>query len=181
MARFPYADLTDGSLLPLAEQVRAARGSVLTLYRMLLHSPPVAMGWLSLLSAVRNESTLRGDLRELLIMQIASLNGASYEWAQHYDLARREGLTERQLERIAEWRSSPDLYTDLQRAALEYSEAMTRQIRVPRVVFERLSAYLEPRQLIELTVTVAAYNMVSRVLEALEILPEEGGAIPDGG
>ena len=181
MARLPYADLTDDSLRPLAEQVRAARGSLLTLYRMLLHSPPIAMGWLSLLSAVRKESNLSGDLRELLVMQIACLNGASYEWAQHHGLARREGLTERQLERIADWRSSPELFTDLQRAALEYSEAMTREVRVPRATFDRLSSFLQPRQLVELTVTVAAYNMVSRVLEALEIWPDDGLGSLDGG
>jgi len=180
MARLPYPDLTDDSLRPLAEQIRAARGSVLSLYRMLLYSPPMALGWLSLLSAVRKESTLPGDLRELLIMQIAALNGAAYEWAQHYDLARREGLTARQLEHVKEWRAHPELFTDLQRSALEYSDAMTRKIQVPRAVFDRLSAQLELRQILELTVTVAAYNMVSRVLEALEIRPEDRSSGPDG-
>jgi alkylhydroperoxidase family enzyme len=141
----------------------------------------MAMGWLSLLSAVRQESTLPGALRELLIMQIASLNGAGYEWDQHYDIARGEGLTELQLERIPEWRSSPELFTELERSALEYSEAMTRDVHVPRVVFDRLSSLLEQRQLLELTVTVAAYNMVSRVLEALEIRPEDGSGDPHGG
>jgi alkylhydroperoxidase family enzyme len=44
---------------------------------------------------------------------------------------------------------------------------MTREIRVPEGVFQRAANAFEARQLTELTVTIAAYNMVSRFLEAV--------------
>jgi alkylhydroperoxidase family enzyme len=40
---------------------------------------------------------------------------------------------------------------------------------VPDALFEPLRRWFDPRQLVELTVTVAAYNMVSRFLEALKV------------
>jgi AhpD family alkylhydroperoxidase len=147
---------------------------------MLLHSPPLAMGWLSLLSAVRKESSLPGNLRELLIMQIASLNRAPYEWDQHHALALQEGVTEAQLAALACWRANGESFTELQRAALEYCEAMTTKVTVPQDVFDRLCVRVSLRQLIDITVTVATYNMVSRVLQALEIRSDDTEELSNG-
>ena len=44
MARLPYADLSAPEGKPLVERIVRERGSVLHLYQMLLHSPPVAEG-----------------------------------------------------------------------------------------------------------------------------------------
>ncbi|MEO8136235.1 MAG: carboxymuconolactone decarboxylase family protein, partial [Betaproteobacteria bacterium] len=52
MARMPYAETTATDIAQLAEQIKAERGGkMLNLYRMLLHSPPVARGWLNLFTA----------------------------------------------------------------------------------------------------------------------------------
>ena len=67
MARLPYADLKDPALQPLVERIVAERGSVLHLYQMLLHSPPVADGWRALLTAVRQQCSLPGRYRELAV------------------------------------------------------------------------------------------------------------------
>src|SRR3546814_12178901 len=83
MARLPYADLSHPEVSPLVEQIVAERGSVLHLYQMLLQSPPVARGWLNHLTGIRHNSSLPGDLREMVIMRIAIVNGAPYEADQH--------------------------------------------------------------------------------------------------
>src|SRR3712207_153728 len=44
VARIPYADLASPEIKPLVDKIVAERGSVLHLYQMLLHSPPVAAG-----------------------------------------------------------------------------------------------------------------------------------------
>lgn len=168
MARLPYADLQTAEVKPLADRIVAERGSVLLLYQMLLHSPPVANGWLNYLTSIRQLSTLPGDLRELLIMRVAVLNGAPYEADQHAPIALKEGITQAQLDALDQWESSP-LFSELERAALAYTDAMTRQIRVPQTVFDALRALLSERLVVELTATVAAYNMVSRFLEALQV------------
>src|SRR3546814_3304746 len=67
MARLPYADLSHPDARPLVEQIVAERGSVLHLYQMLLHSPPIARGWLNYLTAIRQLGTLPGSLREMTI------------------------------------------------------------------------------------------------------------------
>jgi AhpD family alkylhydroperoxidase len=168
MARIPFADPEAPDIADLSRQIAAERGSVLALYRMLLHSPPMAAGWLKLLTAVRQEGRLPGALRELVIMRVAALNGASYEAAVHAGIALKEGLTQAQLEDIVDWRASPR-FDRQQRAVLAYVDAVTREIQVPDEVFSEIRNCFDHRGIVELTVTVSAYNMVSRFLEALAI------------
>jgi AhpD family alkylhydroperoxidase len=168
MARLPYADLTHPEVSPLVEQIVAERGSVLHLYQMLLQSPPVARGWLNHLTGIRHNSSLPGDLREMVIMRIAIVNGAPYEADQHAPIALKEGMTQAQLDALADWKSST-LFSDKERAVLAYTDTMTRDIQVPDGVFDAVKVFFEPRQMVELTATIATYNMVSRFLEALQI------------
>jgi len=46
---------------------------------------------------------------------------------------------------------------------------MTRDIDVPDALFERVNRHFKDQALVDLTATVAAYNMVSRFLVALRI------------
>jgi AhpD family alkylhydroperoxidase len=168
MARLPYADLTHPEVSPLVEQIVAERGSVLHLYQMLLQSPPVARGWLNHLTGIRHNSSLAGDLREMVIMRVAIINGAPYEAEQHAPIALKEGMTQAQLDELENWESS-GLFSDKEKAVLAYTDAMTRHVQVDDDIFVKVRSYFEPRQLVELTATVATYNMVSRFLEALQI------------
>lgn len=168
MARIPYADTHHEAVRPLAERIVAERGSILHLYQMLLHSAPIAEGWLSYLTAIRQQSSLPGALRELIIMRVALVNKAPYEAQQHAPIALQEGVSQAQLDALQDWEQS-QAFSAEQRAVLDYTDAMTRQIQVPDDVFAAVSTRYEPPQLVEITATVAAYNMVSRFLEALQI------------
>lgn len=168
MARLPYADCTRDEVRPLADRIVAERGNLLHLYQMLMHSGPIAEGWLTYLTAVRQKNSLPGGLRELIIMRVALLNHAPYEADQHAPIALREGISQAQLDALEQWDQSP-LFTEAQQAVLAYTDAMTRQVQVPDAVFQRVAALYPPQQVVEITATVAAYNMVSRFLEALQI------------
>jgi 4-carboxymuconolactone decarboxylase len=171
MARLPYVAPDSGVTM----RIRQRRGGRLTaLDGVLLHSPEFADGWNSLLGAVRGASTLPADIRELVILRVACRNGAEYEWAAHEPLARQAGLGD---EQIAAIRVGVDVaagggaavLSPAQWAALAYADAMTVHVAVPDVVFGAVREHFGERQVLELTVTVAAYNMVSRVLVALGV------------
>jgi AhpD family alkylhydroperoxidase len=168
MARIPYADLTHPDVRPLVDRIVAERGSVLHLYQMLLNSPKIASGWLAHLTGIRHHSSLPGALREMMIMRVAVLNHAPYEADQHAPIALKEGMTQAQLDDLNDWQNS-SLFSQKERAVLAYTDAMTRDVQVPDDVFEALKPHFSTQELVELTATVAAYNMVSRFLEALQI------------
>jgi 4-carboxymuconolactone decarboxylase len=153
----------------VADRIRARRGGQLTpLDGMLLHSPPIADGWNSLLGAVRERSTLPAEIRELAILRVAALNGAEYEWAAHEPIARQEGVTTEQLAVLRDGGDQSPL-DDRQRSVFAYTDAMTRDVSVADTLFRQLHEFFDHRQIVELTATVAGYNMVSRFLVALEV------------
>ena len=178
--------MTDGApepRLPLAadegevaELMRARRGGRLSaLDRLLLHSPPVAEGWNALLGALRSGTTLQDDLRELVILRVAVLNDAEFEWAAHEPIARRAGLSDVQLQllRLPDPTKGPG-WTSVQAAVLTFTDASTRDVAVPDAVFAAVREHLDDRQVVELATTVAGYAMVSRFLVALGVPPPDG-------
>lgn len=168
MARIPYADTAHPDHVDAAAAIRASRKKIGHLHRMLLHAPPIATGWITMYDAVRWKSSLSGKLREMVICRIAAINGASYEWAAHAPIALTEGMTQAQLDALPAWEAST-LFDATERAVLAYCDAMTKHVHVPEDVAAAVRGMFPPRQLVELTVTIAGYNCVSRVLEALEI------------
>ena len=168
MARIPYADDKNPEVAELAAQIVKERGKMHNLYKMLLNSPPVARGWLSLLTAVRQQAKLSGKFRELAILRVAIVNGADYEYQSHVPFGLKEGLTQKQIDALKNWESS-DAFDDAERAVLAYTDSMTKEIHVPDSTFEPLKRHFDPRELVELTATIAAYNLVSRFLEAVQI------------
>lgn len=168
MAHIAYSDLSRPEAQPLVDRIVAERGSVLHLYQMLLHSPPLAEGWLGYLTAVRQKLSLPGDLRELVIMRVAQINGAPYEAQQHEPIALKEGVTPEQLAALPAWADS-DAFDAKEKAVLALCDTMTKQVQVPRETLLAVQAHLGDRQTVELAATIAAYNMVSRFLEALHI------------
>lgn len=169
MARLPYADLTQPEISKLVTQIEAERGSVIHLYQMLLHSPAVAQGWLNHLTGIRLNSQVPGDLRELIIMRVAILNRAPYEADQHAPIALKEGVTQAQLDALDNWRDAEDLFNKQQRAVLAYTDEMTLNVQVPRAIYNEVEHLFNEQLVVEITATIATYNMVSRFLEALQI------------
>jgi 4-carboxymuconolactone decarboxylase len=174
MARVSYVEEGDHpELADLIGRIRGGRrGNLINIYRLLLHSPALAESWFINNNAVRWNTALDGRLRELVIIRVAHLNGATYVVNQHVpELARAEGLTDAECEALADWASS-GCFTERERTALAYGDAMTRDIAVPDAVFGALKQHFSERQIVELTVLVGTYNMQSRVLRALAIDPE---------
>lgn len=173
MARVPYVEEADRpELAELIATIKAQRGGrLLNLYKLLLHSPPVVEGWLHLMTAVRQRANLDARTRELVITQVAVVNGADYEYRAHAPLALQAGVTQAQLDALGNWRDS-DQFDARDRAVLAYAESMTREVHVPSALFDAVAEHFDARELVELTTTVASYNMVSRFLEAMAIDPQ---------
>lgn len=170
MARLPYPDANETpEMAALAEQISKERGGrVPNLYRMLLNSPPVAGGWLNFLTAIRHKANLSGKLRELVILRVALVNRADYEYRAHTPFALKEGLSQEKIDALPNW-SASDLFDEQERAVLAYTDAMTKDIQVDDAVFSAAARGLDAREMTELTATIAAYNLVSRFLEAIKV------------
>ena len=163
--------VTPGTRPELAEieaSILKQRGRISPLYQVLLNSAPLARGWEAMLTAVRNQSSVPADLRELMILRVAVVNHAPYEFEAHIPHAQKAGTSDAKIAAVREAGISP-LFTENEKLVLELADVMTRDIDVPEDLMDRIKAKFDSRAVVEIVATVAAYNMVSRFLEALQI------------
>jgi len=184
-ARVPYVFPAPGTD-PIADAIRARRvnGTLLALDGALLNAPLVASTWNSLFGVIRTNTTLPGAMRELVILRIATLNEASYEWLQHEPVGRSEGLTTAQLRAIRltpPFKASQNVLAVLGpplSAMMMFTDWSTNTAKVPNHIFAELQKFLNNQQLVEATVTVGGYNFVSRFLLALDVDGKNNVPVP---
>ena len=135
--RLPYIE----PVSPVTEAIRARRsGELNELDCTLLHSLPIAAGWNILLDAVRTQTSIPADLRELAICRIAALNAAWFEWKHHYPLALEAGVDDTLMQLVKRgnhWDLSgmEDMECGTLRwTVLRYVDCMTLNVQVPQAV-----------------------------------------------
>jgi alkylhydroperoxidase family enzyme len=178
MPRIPYVPTDIAEPADVVNAIRARRGGGLMLLdRQLLHSPALAAGWNTFLGAIRTQLSLPPRLRELAMCGVAVLNGADYEFVAHAPLFIKEGGTQLQVDALREVEAAAGnqtLFNDAERATLWLTLQMTRDVAVDNATFDRVAKALAiPQQVVELVAVIAAYNMVSRFLVALDVHPEK--------
>jgi AhpD family alkylhydroperoxidase len=110
------------------------------------------------------ESSIEPGLVHLLKMRASQINGCAYCLDMHSKDARAAGETEQRLYGLDAWREAP-YYTDRERAALEWTEALTlvAQGHVPDDVYERARRQFSERELVELGMVAVAINGWNRL------------------
>src|ERR1700742_3846959 len=109
MARISLIEKQDPpELAELIGKIRAGRrGSLINVYKLLLHSPSLAAIWLDFVSAARFKTDLDGRLREIVIVRVAYLNHTGYVFKQHVpQLSAPEGLSDKECEALADWENA---------------------------------------------------------------------------
>ena len=104
-----------------------------------------------------NGSGLEHSLLELVKMRASQINGCAYCLDMHSKDARAAGETEQRLYLLNAWREAP-LYSERERAALEWTEALTflREEQVPDHVFAAVREHFSEEELVNLSLAVVA-------------------------
>lgn len=160
---------TKPELKEIEARILQERGRISLLYQVLLNSAPIAQGWEAMLTAVRNQTSVPADLRELMILRVAVLNKASFEFEAHVPHALRAGVAQIKIDDVRQMVLT-DSFSEEEKLLLTLTDHMTRDIEVPSALMAQVTDRYTPDTVVELVATVAAYNMVSRFLVALNIV-----------
>ncbi|NQT71322.1 MAG: carboxymuconolactone decarboxylase family protein [Chloroflexi bacterium] len=156
----------------LFEKIENNGATVLNLYRAVGHSPSTISSFIKLGNVLLNHAELPSQIRELAILRIANLAGSEYEWNQHVPIATEVGINSQQIDEIHQWKSSGS-FSDEERAVLQYTDEVTIGVAVEDDTFAALQQYLSERSIVELTISIAYWGMIARVLVPLNIELEE--------
>jgi 4-carboxymuconolactone decarboxylase len=172
MARIDYAD-PDAAPAEVLEKIRTGRPFIANLYRMLLWSPRIADGWVTMANAARFETTVADRDRELAILLVGHLTGSRYEWHHHSSLARAVGITDEELQAVADW---PTLgsWTAEDTTMLRVVGAIAENRAPDEQELQLLCERLGEKTLVELVATVCYYTGLARFLNILDVDIEHG-------
>ena len=154
-------------------------GALLNLDRVLLWSEPIARGWNVYMKHLRQDLSTSPKLRELAICTVALLTGAHYEYHHHAPEFRKAGGTEVELDALQRSvKGQPENGVSdeglglRERLVVQWAAQMTRQIKVQDPLFEQLKQHFDTTEIVEITTTIASYNMVARILLTTGVAPE---------
>ena len=118
------------------------------------------------------QSGLEQPLLELVRMRASQINGCAFCLDMHSKDARAAGETEQRLYALNAWRETP-FYTERERAALEWTEAVTlvSETHVPDGVYEIARKQFSEKEIVDLTVAVAEINTWNRIAISLRAVP----------
>ena len=165
MARVPYLQQSD---LPPEQRDILARP--IALHRALANNPDAARAMNGLAMYIRHKSKLDPRLRELAILQVGYLARSPYEWSHHVKIGREFGVNDDDIRSIGEETKGRESKLDpLSRTVLRAAREMTNDLAMADETYAVLERALGRAQMIDLTLTIAFYNAVVRVLGTLQI------------
>ena len=116
------------------------------------------------IGSLRQELRLELSLLELVKLRASQINGCAYCIDMHTKDARAEGETEQRLYMLSVWRESP-FYSDRERAAMEWTEAVTliSENHVPDEIYNSVRKHFSEQELVNLTMAVITINGWNRL------------------
>jgi AhpD family alkylhydroperoxidase len=117
-------------------------------------------------------SSIEPKLLHLLKLRASQINGCAFCIDMHSKDARALGETELRLYELNAWRETP-FYTDRERAALEWTEALTlvSQTHAPDESYERLKAQFSEKEIVDLTYAISVINTWNRIAIGMRAVP----------
>jgi AhpD family alkylhydroperoxidase len=133
---------------------------------------PEAMKTLTTLESQIASSGLEQSLIELVKTRASQINGCAFCINMHTQDARKRGETEQRLYLLNAWREAP-LYTDRERAALAWTEAVTliSETHAPDDVYNEVRAHFSETETVNLTMLIASINSWNRLAIAFRSVP----------
>lgn len=115
---------------------------------------------------------LEESLIHLIKLRASQINGCAYCIDMHWKDARALGESEQRLYGLDAWQES-DYYSERERAALEWTEAVTMvsEGHVPDEVYERVKPHFSEKELADVTLAVATINAWNRIAIATRAVP----------
>lgn len=159
MPRIPYPDVTK---LPETMQ-KMLEGTPLNVVHIGAHASPALfeaqgqLGW-----AIAKPEVLEPRLRETVILRVAHLSNSAYELHQHLSLARTAGLSEIEIEAIAD--QDYFLLNPLLAAAARFTDEVVTELSPSDETLEQLREVASDQVVVNIVLAIGCYMTIARLI-----------------
>lgn len=169
--RIPYPD---PATLPESDREFLESLPQLNISRLLAGSPSMFQPLTRVFSAYLNDGKLNPELREIAILRVGYLLNSEYEIFNHKRAARVIGMDSDRIEAALTdaWAAS-GLFSEQEQLILQFVDEVIEQGAATERTFHAIAKTMSTAELIELSVVIGVYTLVSQVCATFEIAPED--------
>ncbi len=172
IAPLPISDWTDTDREILGAMAR--NDQTIDVFKTCLRNRELCRNWMPFTRYVLGaDSGLAARERELLILRTSALCHADYDWAHHVPAARRAGLTDEEILRIAKGPDAPG-WSALDRTVLRAADELHADQHISDRTWAALKDRYDDSQMMDVVFTVGQYTMVSMFLNSAGVQLEPG-------
>jgi len=179
MALIPFADIDN--LPPKAAEYWGKLAAKLNIFRMLANADTMMEPALRFGGAILSKQQLGADLRELVILLVAELEGGEYEWVQHVPIGLRCGCTQAQIDALKVRRLDDASFNAKEKALLAFAAEVIEKVKAGEDVTREAIKHFSPKEIVEIILTCGFYMTMARLTETTrtDIDPPAGSAVVD--
>jgi len=146
----------------------AQRGVVPNMFKVLSYSPAIAQGVAGFLKALLNDGALSGWYKELVAVRISRLMVSEYAITAHNASARKKGASEPQIAGVADFENGP--FSAKEKLGFRLADRLhLGPQHVDDSFYAELKSVFSDKELVELFLTAAAFEMFPRFIDGLHI------------
>jgi len=142
----------------------------LSVFRILLHNPPVAREIGATLNTLLFEgNVLDARLRELLIMRIGWVMGSVYEWTAHWRVARGLQIPDADILAVRDWRTADNL-SDADKAVLRATDECLERGFIQDDTWAEVCRHVQSdAERVELVIAIGNWSLFAQLLQSLDV------------
>jgi 4-carboxymuconolactone decarboxylase len=151
----------------------AQGGRVPNIFKTLVRHPKLLKRWLPFANHVLFKSGLAPREREMLILRVAWVARAEYEWGHHQEIGQRAGLNDAEIVRIAAGPDAPG-WTRFEAALLRAVDELHRSSRIGSATWTTLAEHYDTAQLMDVVFTIGNCAALAMALNSFGVALDEG-------
>ena len=148
-------------------------GHIFNIFATLARHPALLRRWLVFGNHILGKSTLPPRERELAILRMGWLCRADYEWGHHVAMGKETGLTDAEIQRVAQGPDAPE-WDSFVRVLLRAVDELHRDTFISDTTWQFLAARYNTQQLLDLVFTAGQYKLVCMALNSVGVQLEDG-------
>jgi alkylhydroperoxidase family enzyme len=140
----------------------------LNIFRMMAHAEANMIPAMRFANSILHKQKLSHVNRELLILQVAHIEGGEYEWNQHVPIALGVGVTQPQIDALEGGDDAAGAFNEAERALLAFSREVVENVRVSDATFAAVRKHFSEQEIVESIFTIGCYMMMARLTESTQ-------------
>ena len=159
----------DASLAP----VLADLGTPLNIHNVIARHPALMLSYVDFRNHVVKGSSLTPRRREILILRVAHVTGAAYEWEHHVVRGRAAGLSDDEIARVRDGAGAQG-WTEEEGLLLEAVDDMLARAEIARPTWSAMCEAFSDAELLDIVFTIGTYLVMSTILKTAGVPMEDG-------